>query len=64
MLKTKYLFIQSEPGPHGFGFVGSHSQGVIVVISNSIFLTLPIGLLNFILVNFGGFYNNNKIKSI
>ncbi|KAE9539453.1 hypothetical protein AGLY_004705, partial [Aphis glycines] len=38
-----------KPGPHGFGFVGSHSQGVIGVISNSIFLTLPMGLLNFIL---------------
>jgi len=63
ILCLKYLFIQSEPGPHGFGFVGSHSQGVIAVISNSIFLTLPMGLLNFILVNFGGFYDNNKILS-
>lgn len=47
--------MQSEPGPHGLGLVGSHSQGVIVVLSNSIFFTLPMGLLNFIRINFGGF---------
>lgn len=50
-----YLLIQSEPGPHGSGLVGSHSQGVIVVSSNSLYLTLPIGLLNFIRINLGGF---------
>lgn len=59
-----YLFIQSEPGPHGLGLIGSHSQGVIVLISNSVFLTLPIGLLNLIRVNFGGFWNEKKIQFI
>lgn len=51
----KYLFIQSEPGPHGFGLVESHSQGVIMLVFNSILFTLPKGLLNFIRTNFGGF---------